>query len=112
MNWYDRDKNWFNRHLWWTWAIGNFVVVFVAYLPVLLTSSDNPPWVMVWWVLVLVTGIIALMLYVETVALRQKGRSLWFLLLTLMLFLGMAIIMQLESRVETEEEVEAKGENK
>lgn len=99
-SWFDKDKNWFNRHLWWTWTLGTFVILFVAFLPLFLNSPDPPFWVSIWWVLWIDLGVLALMLYVETIYLNQKKRSLWFLLLTPMLFLGMGIIMSLKEKVD------------
>jgi threonine/homoserine/homoserine lactone efflux protein len=100
--WFDKDKNWFNRHLYWTWILGNFVVMLVAFLPWFFSagSPNLPFWVVIWLVLWAVIGIIALMIYVETVYLKQKKRSLWFLLLTIMLFLGMGIIMSLGEKTD------------
>jgi len=81
-SWFDKDRTWFNRHLWWTWTFGNFVVIFVGLLPLFFSNSTVTPswiiaWIIVWWVL----GIIGLMLYVETIHLKQIGRNLWYLFL-------------------------------
>lgn len=100
-SWFDKDKNWFNRHLWWAWTLGNLVVVFLGLLPLFFyNSTDIPFWVDIWWVVWWAFGIIFLMLYIEIVHLKQKGRSLWYLPFTFMLFLGMGIIMSLKEKVD------------
>jgi hypothetical protein len=100
----ENELNWFRRHLHWTWVFAQFVadMIFIAgILFMLLMSSVSPDFfityiIVVWYVLGSILSFAALF-GVGGWVLKQKGRSLAWLLIFLVPF-GWFIFLFIENR--------------
>jgi len=94
--------NWFQRHLNWTWVIvvlvGSFVIGLVFGLVV---GLENPyalytSYGALYWLSYLLS--LLLWIIISVWVLRRKNRSLWWLLVFLVPFIGWIIFLCLENR--------------
>ena len=82
----EKTPNWFERHLNWTVGLNYFIVAAIRTAIVYSSPGSNSLWYTVW--IILLVEIVLVCAW----ALRKKGRSLWWLLLLLLGFVGLGLI--------------------